>query len=127
MKDLLYAHCLGALALATVASSACGMTLPTPSASWCQVENGAKLPAASGGGAALCEAIERAATLRGVGGAFSVRVVAGSRSLLTANVILDDGRRLPALQMAEMDRPIGKTTFKRFADAVANHVAGAGR
>lgn len=127
MKERSYACYSVASALAFAASSACGMTAPAAPAARCEVLNGNRLSVDSGGREELCAAIERAAIARGLGGAYTVRVVVGSNSLLTADVMLSDGRALPAVSMAEMDRPIGKTTLKRFAEAVADHVVGASR
>ena len=126
MKGRSHAWHSTAFALALVASSACGMTAPVP-ADRCIVQNDKRLPVDSGGGAALCAAIEQAAIARELSGAYTVRIVVGPRSLLTAEVTLSDGRTLPPVTMAEMDRPIGKSTLKRFGEAVANHIAGARR
>jgi hypothetical protein len=116
-----------ALALAMPSSGALGMTAPAAPSEQCQVTNGAKLPAASGGSAALCAAIQQAAEARGKHGTFTVRVSVGPRSRLTAYVTLADGRSLPPLHLASMDRAIGKATLERFGAAVADHVAGATR
>ena len=116
-----------AFALAVAASSASGVTAPSVPAQRCVVQNDKRLPAGSGGGAVLCAAIEQAAIARGLGETYTVRVVVGPRSLLTAEVTLLDGRTLPPVSMAKMDRPIGRSTLERFGDAVANHIAGASR
>lgn len=107
-------------------SSACAMTAPAADAFRCEVVNGDKLPAASGGAAALCAAIERAAT-SSAGQPFTVEVKVGPRSMLGADVTLADGRKLSSLRMAEMDRPISAATFDRFGAAIAAHVAGVKR
>ena len=129
MKELSHAcrSTAVALALAMAGSGALGMTVPAASSGPCQVTNGAKLPAASGGSDALCAAIQRAAEARGSDGTFTVRVNVGPRSRLTAYVTLADGRSLPPLHMASMDRAIGKTTLERFGAAIVDHVAGAAR
>ena len=122
------AHSLGiAVALAFAATTVSAMTSPAGSAARCEVSNADKLPAASGGGAALCAAIERAVASRGLGRTFLVRVVVGKRSKLTANITLADGRILPSLHMAQMDRPIGRTTLEQFGGAVADQIASAMR
>ncbi len=125
MKGLLNACCSLALALVPFASAA-GMTAPTVAGPRCQVANGEKLPAASGGVHALCAAIERALAAHKSNKRVAVRVTIGARSLLSADVTLSDGRKLPSLKMAEMDRPITKMTFERFGAAIANHIAGSG-
>lgn len=129
MKELSHAcrSTVVALALAMAGSSALGMTPPAAHPGQCQVSNGGKLPAASGGSAALCDAIQQAAEARGKHGTFTVRVSVGPRSSLTAFVTLSDGRSLPPLHMAIMDRAIGKTALERFGAAVVDHVAGATR
>ena len=123
MKDLFNVYCSLALALAT-SSSACAMTGPATAVARCQVVDGEKLPAESGGAAALCAAIERAATSSALNIPFTVQITVGSRSILSADVTLSDGRKLPSLRIAEMDRPISKSTFDRFGAAIANHIAG---
>lgn len=123
MKVLLYAYCPLAFTLATSASAACGMTGGDRAEPRCAVVNGDRLPARSGGVAALCAAIERAAAAKSLDAAFTVKVSVGARSLLSADVTLSDGRKLPSLRMAEMDRPIAKSTLERFGTAIADHVA----
>ena len=129
MKELSHAcrSTAVALALAMAGSGAFGMTGPAAPSERCEVTNGGKLPAASGGSAALCAAIQQAAEARGKHGTFTVRVSVGPRSSLTAFVTLSDGRSLPPLHMAIMDRAIGKTALERFGAAVVDHVAGATR
>ena len=126
MKDLFNVYCSLALALAT-SSSACAMIAPAAAVARCQVLDGEKLPAQSGGAAALCAAIERAVASSASDVAFTVQVTVGSLSMLSADVTLSDGRKLPSLRMAEMDRPISKSTFDRFGAAVASHIDGAHR
>ncbi len=122
MKDA--GHVFFAIALAALASSACAMMAPAAASARCQVLNGEKLLAASGGAAALCQAIERATAARGLEMRFTVQVRVEPRSMFSAEVTLLDGRKLPAVQMAEMDRPITKDTLDRFGFAIADHVAG---
>jgi hypothetical protein len=103
------------------------MMSPPQSAGWCQVVNGDKLPSASGGSEELCKALERAVAAKGSKDRFSVRVRVEPRSILSAEVTLADGRTLPALHLAEMDRPITKDTFDRFGRAIVDHAAGGAR
>lgn len=116
-----------AVALALAASGASGMTAPAGAADRCVVVNDKRLPAGSGGSAALCAAIDRAVIASGLSRSYTVRVVVGPRSLLTAEVTLSDGRILPPVTMAAMDRPIGPSTLERFGGAVANYIAEASR
>ena len=113
-----------ALALVALASGA-GATVAAPPR--CAVIGGEKLPTASGGSAALCRAVVRAAAARGLKSKFTVQVHVGKRSMLMADVTLAGGARLPTLHHAEMDRAIGRDTFDRFGRAVAQHVATRGR
>lgn len=92
----------------------------------CDVVNGEDLPAASGGAAALCRAIDDGATRRGLDQAFAIRVTVERHSVLAGDVTLADGRRLPDVRVADMDRPISGDMFMRFGLAVADHVGGAG-
>ena len=102
------------------------MSAPTPQSPRCKVVDGDKLPAASGGSAALCAAIERAVSERAPGTAFTVEVRVLPRSMLAATLTVD-GRRLPEHKFASMDRELDGASFTRFAAAVAEAVAGARR
>jgi hypothetical protein len=124
MKDA--GHASFAIALLALASSACAMTTSAQAGARCHVE-GEKLPAASGGARALCDAIERAAAARGLQQRFTVQVRVKPRAMLSAEVKLPDGRTLPALHMAEMDRPVTRDTLERFGLAIADHIAGGAR
>jgi hypothetical protein len=117
-------HTFLAIALVSAVSSACAMTAPTGRTPQCLVVNGEKLPAASGGSAELCQSLERALAARVQKPRFTVRVRVEPRSILTADVTLADGRTLPALHMAEMDRPITKDTLDRFGRAIVDHATG---
>lgn len=106
-----------AVALAALAPGAAGAT-PR-----CTVTGAERLPAAAGGAAALCRAVARAATARGIKSPFTVQVRVGKNSMLMADVTLAGGARLATLHHAEMDRAIGRDSIDRFARAVAAHVA----
>jgi hypothetical protein len=86
----------------------------------CVVVNGDDLPAASGGVAALCRAIDDGAARRGLDHAFAIRVSIERHSVLVGDVTLDDGRAIPSLRVADMDRPISGDMFERFGLAVAD-------
>ena len=102
--------------------SACAMNTPAARSEHCQVVDGGKLPAASGGAAALCAAIERAVATHAPGTEFSARVRVLSRSRLTASVAAK-GRLLPEQSFASMDRDLDNRSFERFAAAIAAQVA----
>jgi hypothetical protein len=89
----------------------------------CRVVDGGKLPAESGGANALCAAIERAASARAPGVAFTaeVRVVSSSRLAAT---LTRDGRKLPEQNFASMDRELSSSSLERFAAALADQLAG---
>jgi hypothetical protein len=125
MRDVSLA--LFAFPIAAAAASACAMTAPAVPPSPCQVVEGAKLPAASGGAEEVCRALDRALAARPGAPRFTVRVRVEPRSILTADVTLADGRTLPALHMAEMDRPITKDTLDRFGRAIVDHASGGAR
>lgn len=120
-------HAFLAIALASAVSSACAVTAPTGSAVQCKVVNGEKLPAASGGATELCRALDRALAARDPKPRFTVQVRVEPRSVLTADVTLADGRTLPALHVAEMDRPVTKDTLDRFGRAIVDHATGGAR
>jgi hypothetical protein len=120
MKDA--PHVVFAVALAVLGSGACAMTGPIQADVRCHVTESEKLPAASGGAAALCAAIEQAAAARGVPAGFTVQVKVAPRAMLSADVTLPDGRTLATLHMAEMDRDVTRDMLNRFAVAVADHI-----
>ena len=93
----------------------------------CKVVGGNKLPASSGGSQALCAAIAKAATAQAEAGRFSVEVRVAGSSSLAATLTTADGRKLPEQRFAIMDRTLTKSSFERFAKALADEVARAGR
>ena len=107
-----------AVTIASANGSACAMNPPSAKPATCQVVNGAKLPAVSGGADALCAAIIQAA-----GSAFSVEVRVLSPSSLAASVTTADGRRLPEQRLDVSDRPLSKSSFEFFARNLAAEVA----
>ena len=113
------------IALMTAASalgSACAMSSPNDQSPRCSVVDGGKLPAASGGASALCAAIERAVSERAPGVAFTAEVRVLSSSILAA-ALTRNGTRLPEQKFASMDRELSSSSFERFAQAIAEHVA----
>jgi hypothetical protein len=114
-----------AIALAAGALScgnACAMNSPDRQAQHCRVVDGGKLPAESGGAAALCAAIERAMSARAPGVAYRAEVRALSASRLSATLTVS-GQALPEQNFARMDRDLDRTAFERFAEALADAVA----
>ena len=105
-----------------IAGSCNAMSSPSNSQGRCQIVDGSKLPASSGGSDALCAAIARAvaAGSPGVDYVAKVRVISPSR--LAANVTYRD-EALPEVQFAIMDREIGPNSFDRFAAAIAAEIA----
>ncbi len=113
-----------ALSLAAVVSmseSACAMNSADRQAR-CNVVNGDKLPAESGGAAALCSAIESAAAKRAPGVGYSVEVKVQSSSRLAADLVRE-GHALPQQNYATMDRALTRQSFERFAAALADRIA----
>ncbi len=125
MKDA--GHASLAIALLAAVSSSCAMTASANADARCHVIEGEKLLAASGGAQTLCDSIERAVKARGLQQRFTVEVRVKPRAILSAEVKLPDGRTLPALHMAEMDRPVTRDTLERFGLAIVDHIAGGAR
>ena len=114
-----------AVLLVTVASlpgGACAMESPSGQLAPCRVVDGDKLPEGSGGAAALCTAIQRAAAARAPGVVFTVEVKVLSSSRLAAT-LTSDGHRLPEHNFATMDRELTSNSFERFAAALADQLA----
>jgi hypothetical protein len=113
-----------ALSLAAVVSmseGACAMSSADRQAR-CNVVNGDKLPAESGGAAALCSAIESAAAKRAPGVGYSVEVKVQSSSRLAADLVRE-GHALPQQNYATMDRALTRQSFERLAAALADRIA----
>jgi hypothetical protein len=113
------------LAAATsLCGNACAMASPNKQSPACRVVDGDKLPAESGGAAALCTAIERAVAARTPGVAYTVEVQVVSSSRLKAT-LSRGGQRLPEQNFATMDRELRADSFDRFAAAIADALANA--
>lgn len=114
-----------AAAIGCVSGSACAMNSserqPTPS---CQVIG--KLPAASGGADALCREIAAATAEAAPGVRYTIEIRVLPRDRLSATVTTADGRQLPELGIASMDKPLTASSFKRFAASIATELANAG-
>ena len=115
-----------AAAIGCVSGSACAMSSTENFSPACRVVNGDKLSAESGGADALCQAIATAAAETAPGVSYSVEINVLPRDRLSALVTLADGRKLPELGIASMDKPLTERSFKRFADSIALALAKAG-
>lgn len=89
----------------------------------CRVLGGDKLPAATGGSDEICAAIRKAAAEQAPDRSFSVEVRVIGASILTATVTTGDGTTLPEQTMRVIDRSLSKSSFERFANALAGEVA----
>lgn len=98
------------------------MESPSRRVPHCLVVDGDKLPAGSGGAAALCTAIQRAAAATAPGLDFTVEVKVLSSSRLAAT-LTSHGQRLPEQKFATMDRELTSDSFDRFAAALAAQLA----
>lgn len=102
--------------------SACAMSAAPPHKLNCEVDGSAKLPAASGGEAGVCEVIGAALANRSLE-AHAVLVKVHERGRFAVTVTRADGTVLPELNFAQSDRAITQSTLARLAQAVANHLA----
>ena len=85
-----------------------------------------KLPARSGGAAAVCSEIERAVASAAPKVRYSADVRVLSKSRLSAALVVN-GRALPEQKFAIMDSELDAGAIKRFAASLANAVAEAAR
>ena len=84
----------------------------------CQVINGEKLPADSGGAKALCDAVVTALEAHAPGQGYRVEIEVQGPSRLAASVTSKDGRKIAEQKMASSDKNLTKRSFSRFADAI---------
>jgi hypothetical protein len=108
-----------------VPASAVAMSAPAPQ-SHCRVLAGEKLPAASGGPAGICSAIESAVAAAAPNARFSAEVTVLTPSMLSTSLQVN-GRTLPEQKFAVMDRELNEASVKRFANSVAATVAQAAK
>lgn len=101
------------------------MTMPSEQGT-CRIIGGAKLPAETGGQAALCAAIAAAASKQAPGVAFTTELRVLSASSLVATIRMKDGRTLPEQKLAVSDRKLNRASIDRFATALATLIATAG-
>ena len=117
-----WAGLVGAAGLVLASAGACAMT-GAPAAARCVVVGGEKLPAALGGAAGVCSAIERAVARAAPGVSYRVEVAVPRPFMLSARVVLGDGRRLPEQRLTVSDRPLSPAMVERFAERIAAAVA----
>lgn len=122
---------LAAMAIFAALFGACGsasaMSTPEQALVHCRVVGGGKLPPGLGGEQAICAALKQAVVADLLHGAPTIEVRVVSASLLAATVTTADGRILPELRMATMDRLLTKAAIRRFARAIADELVKAGR
>jgi hypothetical protein len=116
-----------ALAATVVAASTCAMSAPHPQPHGpCRVIGGDKLPAESGGAAALCATVEHAVAARAPTVRYSAEIRVVSKSALAANLVAH-GRKLPEQNFSIVDRNLNPGSIQRFAETLAELIAKAPR
>ena len=98
------------------------MNLPSTQQIDCRVIGGEKLPMETGGSAALCAAITRAAEAEAPASRFSVEVRVLGDSALAATIKTADGTTLPEQRFAIIDRSLTKGSLDRFAKSLVSAV-----
>lgn len=121
MRDRLVRIAIAA-ALGCASGSACAMTAVDQGAQ-CQVINGQKLPASTGGANALCEAVTAAIEAHAPGQGYRVEIEVLGSSRLAASIMSKDGRKVAEQKMASSDRDLTDRSFGRFADAIVAELA----
>ena len=114
----------GVIASATLVA-ACAPAMSAPQNRPCRVVNGEKLPAESGGAAAICSAVEQAMAARAPKVRYTAEVRVLSKSALAALVVAN-GKALPKQEFAVSDRNLNSSSIKRFAEGLADEVVKVG-
>lgn len=114
-----------AVILVAAAGSACAMTAGDTSRG-CKVIGGEKLPADSGGSDVLCQAIAAAVDELAPGVGYQIEITVLPMSRLSAKITTAEGGTLPEQGFAQMDKPLSKSAFQRFARAIAAELTKAG-
>ncbi len=96
---------------------------PSAELGWCQVSGAQKLPAEAGGADALCAAVGQALA-KVSPKPQTVELSVLSPFMISATVVMADGRRLPAVKVGSADRPLGARAIRMLADGIAAQVAG---
>lgn len=92
----------------------------------CRVLQAEKLPASAGSADAICSTIQRAIAAHAPNVHYSAEVRVLSKSGLAA-IIVANGRTLPERHFAVSDGRLNASSIERFATALANAVAEAGK
>lgn len=117
-------HVCRAAAIAALLFSAQLMAMSVrPASPFCSVIDGAKLPASSGRGEALCKAIVTAAGPRLAASRARVAVRVQSPFLLVAKLRNAGGRELPEMTFSISDKRPDQASFDRFAHQIALQLA----
>lgn len=92
----------------------------------CRVIGGDKLPADTGGAQSLCAMVEQAIARRAPNVRYSAELTVVSRAGLRAKLTVE-GHGLPEQSFHVSDRDLNPQSIGRFAQAIADEVAKAGR
>ena len=95
---------------------------PRPSSAFCEVIGAEKLPAETGGAAALCEAIRQALGARAPTGKAKVVVRIRSPYAMVATVTTASGIVRPEMNFDSSDRRLERHSFDQFAKAVVEQL-----
>ncbi len=98
------------------------MTAPSTPLVDCRVVGAEKLPTASGGADAFCNALKRAAASDAPNKKFRVDVQVRGASTLVATITLADGKKLPEQTFSISDRVLTKGSLERFAQGLVSDV-----
>lgn len=109
--------------LAFASQSACAMNSPAPASGGCQVIGEGKLPPEIGGADALCSVIRQGVSASAPGVAFTLQVQVLSAAMLSASLTTADGRKLPEMRHAVMDRTLTRASLERFGRALGEQLA----
>ena len=118
-----------AVSLFLAATSAGARPVNSPAATptgHCRLTGGEKLPAQSGGAAAICAAIEKAVAVAAPNAKYKIDVTVVRPWMLSATPVVN-GRTLPAQKFAVNDAPLDAGAIGRFARSLAATVAKAAR
>lgn len=114
---------LFASGLTFAAQGACAMNSPAPAAGQCRVTGEEKLAADIGGADAVCAAIREGVSASAPGVGFTIEVQVLSASMLSASLTTADGRKLPEMRHAVMDRTLTRSSLERFGRALGAQLA----
>ena len=111
---------------ALIGATACAMTPPSATSIDCTLVGADKLPASAGPSDTLCNRIRSAIASSAPASGVSVTVQVHTSHFISAAATLADGRTLPELGIASMDKPLTASSFKRFAESIASELAKTG-